>query len=216
MTDGKKQSIVRGLETQLTSRGVSMELAVQARQNTKAAIIPPEYTKFHKLFSDTESSQFPPTRPWDHAIDFKPNTPDALPCKVYPMTQSEDQALCKFLTEQEAKGYIRPSISPYASPFFFIQKKDGKLCLVQDYRRINDVTISNQYLLPLITDLLTDPSGASIFTKLDVRDRYNNIQIKEGDEHKAAFKTKYSLFETLVMFFGLKNSPATLIQPLPC
>jgi hypothetical protein len=125
------------------------------------------------------------------------------------MTQDEDKSLLKFLQEQEAKGYIRPSISPYASPFFFIQKKDGKLRPVQDYRRINDITISNQYPLPLITDLLTDLSRAKIFTKLDVKDGYNNIRIKEGDEHKAAFKTKYGLWEPLVMFFGLKNSPAT-------
>jgi hypothetical protein len=91
------------------------------------------------------------------------------------MTQQEDKSLLKFLQEQEAKGYIRPSISPYASPFFFIQKKDGKLHPVQDYRHINDIIISNQYPLPLITDLLTDLSGASIFIKLDVRDGYNNI-----------------------------------------
>jgi hypothetical protein len=98
---------------------------------------------------------------------------------------------------------------PYASPFFFIQKKDGKLRPVQDYRHINNITISNQYPLPLITDLLTDLSSATIFTKLDVKDGYNNIRIKEGDKHKAAFKTKYRLWEPLVMFFGLKNSPAT-------
>jgi hypothetical protein len=54
-----------------------------------------------------------------------------------------------------------------------------------------------------------DLGGATIFTKLDVKDGYNNIRIKEGDEHKAAFKTKYGLWELLVMFFGLKNSPAT-------
>jgi hypothetical protein len=124
------------------------------------------------------------------------------------MTQEEDKSLLKFLQEQEAKGYICPSISPYATPFFFIQKKDGKLQPVQDYRWINDITISNQYPLPLITDLLTDLSSAKIFTKLDVKDRYNNICIKEGDEHKVAFKTKYRLWEPLVMFFGLKNSPA--------
>jgi hypothetical protein len=124
------------------------------------------------------------------------------------MTQEEDKSLLKFLQDQEAKGYIRPSISPYASPFFFIQKKDSKLRPVQDYRRINDITISNQYPLPLITDLLTDLSRAKIFTKLDVKDGYNNIRIKEGDEHKATFKTKYGLWEPLVMFF-LKNSPAT-------
>jgi hypothetical protein len=82
------------------------------------------------------------------------------------------------------------------------------LCPVQDYRHINNITISNQYPLPLISDLLTDISRASIFTKLDVRDGYNNIQIKEGDKHKATFKTKYSLWEPLVMFFRLKNSPA--------
>jgi hypothetical protein len=83
--------------------------------------------------------------------------------------------LLKFLQEQEAKGYIHLSISPYASPFFFIQKKDGKLQPVQDYRHIKNITISNQYPLPLITELLTDLSGVTIFTKLDVKDRYNNI-----------------------------------------
>jgi hypothetical protein len=186
-----------------------MELAVQAGQNQVTAVVPKVYERFSKLFSVRESARFPPSRPWDHAIDFKLNVPDTLPCKVYPMTQEEDKGLLKFLREQEAKGYIRPSISPYASLFFFIQKKDGKLRPVQDYWHINDITISNQYPLPLITELLTDLSGARIFTKLDVWDGYNNIQINEGDEHKAMFKTKYSLFKPLVMFFGLKNSPAT-------
>jgi hypothetical protein len=103
MTNEEKNSIIRTLETQSTIRGVSTELAIQAGQNTKAAVVPPEYARFHKLFSDAESSQFPPSRPWDHAIDFKPNAPDALPCKVYPMTQGEDQALLKFLKEQGPK-----------------------------------------------------------------------------------------------------------------
>jgi hypothetical protein len=84
MTDKDKEAILCTLEKQSTIRGVSTDLAIQAGQNTKAAVVPPEYARFHKLFSDTESSRFPPTRPWDHAIDFKPNAPDALPCKVYP------------------------------------------------------------------------------------------------------------------------------------
>jgi hypothetical protein len=82
-----------------------------------------------------------------------------------------------------------------------------------DLYRIIGVSMTSQSatntLSRLITDLLTDLSGAKIFTKLDVKDGYNNIRIKEGDEHKAAFKTKYGLWEPLVMFFGLKNSPAT-------
>jgi hypothetical protein len=72
------------------------------------------------------------------------------------MTQDKDQSLLKFLHEQEAKGYIQPSKSPYASPFFFIKKKDGKLRPVQDYQCINNIMISNQCPLPLISDLLTD------------------------------------------------------------
>ena len=74
---------------------------------------------------------------------------------------------------------------------------------------MNDYTICNQYSLPLITDLITDLWGAHIYTKLDIRWGYNNIRIKEGDKHKAAFKTHYGLYKPTVMFFGLTNSPTT-------
>ena len=80
---------------------------------------------------------------------------------------------------------------------------------MQDYRKLNQYTIKNQYLLPLIADLTSSFSGAHIFTKLDIRWGYNNIRIKEGDEYKATFKTKYGLWEPTVMFFGLCNSLAT-------
>jgi hypothetical protein len=76
-----------------------------------------------------------------NAITLKPDTPEAINCKVYPMTRVEDEALDEFLDEQLAKGYIQPSISPYASSFFFIKKKDGKLHLVQDYRTLNKWTV---------------------------------------------------------------------------
>ena len=80
------------------------------------------------------------------------------------MTRTEDEALDDFIDEQLAKGYIRPSISPYASSFFFIKKKDGKLRPVQDYRKINEWTVRNQYPLPLITTLIRDLGGADIYT----------------------------------------------------
>jgi hypothetical protein len=69
--------------------------------------------------------------------------------------------------------------------------------------------VQNQYPLPLITQLISDLAGAWIFSKLDVRRGYNNVLIKEGDQWKAAFKTKFGFFEPLVMFFGLCNSPST-------
>ncbi|GLB34668.1 putative retrotransposable element tf2 155 kda protein type 1-like [Lyophyllum shimeji] len=96
-----------------------------------------------------------------------------------------------------------------ASPVFFIKKKDGSLRLVQDYRALNAITVKNRYPLPLISELINNLRGARYFTKLDVRWGYNNVRIKEGDEWKAAFRTNRGLFEPLVMFFGLTNSPAT-------
>ncbi|THG95666.1 hypothetical protein EW145_g7915, partial [Phellinidium pouzarii] len=96
-----------------------------------------------------------------------------------------------------------------ASPFFFVDKKDGTLRPCQDYRALNEGTIKNAYPLPLIGDLMDKLRNAKYFTKLDLRSGYNNIRIKEGDQHKAAFKTIHGLFKPTVMFFGLCNSPAT-------
>ena len=96
-----------------------------------------------------------------------------------------------------------------ASPFFFIKKKDGSLWPVQDYRKLNEMTIKNQYPLPLISELINKLSNAKIFSKMDIRWGYNDVRIKEGDEWKAAFRTNRGLFEPLVMFFSLTNSPAT-------
>jgi len=71
------------------------------------------------------------------------------------------------------------------------------------------MTVKNRYLLPLISELVSQLRGARYFTKLDVRWEFNNVCIKPGDEWKAAFRTNRSLFEPLVMFFGMTNSPAT-------
>ncbi|THH03075.1 hypothetical protein EW145_g6547 [Phellinidium pouzarii] len=118
------------------------------------------------------------------------------------MTPKEELALDEFLTENLRKGYIHPSKSPMASPFFFIGKKDNTLRPCQDYRALNEGTIKNAYPLPLIGDLMDKLRGAKYFTKLDLRSGYNNIRIKEGDQYKAAFKTIRGLFEPTVMFFS--------------
>ena len=121
----------------------------------------------------------------------------------------EKGVLQKWLDEELAKGYIEKSKSPYASPFFFIKKKDGKLRPVQDYQKLNKHTIRDTYPLPLIPDLLQQIGDAWIFTKFNVRWGYNNIRIKEGDEWKAAFKTCFGNFQPRVMYFGMSNSPPT-------
>jgi len=92
---------------------------------------------------------------------------------------------------------------------FFIKKKDGLLRLVQDYCTLNATTVKNKYSLPLISELVSQLRRAKYFTKLDIRWGFNNVRIKPGDEWKAAFRTNRGLFEPLVMFFGMTNSPTT-------
>jgi len=145
---------------------------------------------------------------WDHMIEL---TPGAEPksSKVYPLSPLEQAELDAFLEENLHTGRIQPSKSPMTAPVFFIKKKDGSLHLVQDYRALNAVTVKNKYPLPLISELVSQLCRARYFTKLDVCWGFNNICIKPGDEWKAAFRTNQGLFEPLIMFFGMTNSPAT-------
>jgi hypothetical protein len=125
------------------------------------------------------------------------------------MTLIEQTEMDAFLEEALATGHIRQSKSPLRAPVFFIKKKDGKLHFVQDYRALNAITRKNRYPLPLINDLIHQLKDTCDFTKLDIRWGYNNVCIHEGDEWKAIFHTNRGLFEPLVMYFGLTNSPAT-------
>ena len=81
--------------------------------------------------------------------------------------------------------------------------------MVQNYRYLNSWTIKNNYPLPLISDLIDSIGKKRVFTKMDLRWKYNNMRIKEGDEWKAAFSTPERSFESTVMFFGLTNSPVS-------
>jgi Reverse transcriptase (RNA-dependent DNA polymerase) len=78
-----------------------------------------------------------------------------------------------------------------------------------DYRGLNRIIVKNRYPLPLISETLDRFEGAMIYTRLDLRDAYHRIRIKQGDEWKTAFRTRYGHFEYLVMPFELTNAPAT-------
>ncbi len=95
--------------------------------------IPEEYRRHSKVFDEKEANRFPPKREEDHAINLKEDAPTNLDCKIYPLSHDQDTKLTEFLGEHLRKGYIREFKSPYATPFFFIKKKDGKLRPIQDY-----------------------------------------------------------------------------------
>ena len=77
-----------------------------------------------------------------------------------------------------------------------------------DYRPLNAVTIKNKYPLPQIDILFDQLSKAKVFSKIDLRSEYHHIKIMSEDIPKTAFSTRNSLYEYLVMSFGLTNAPA--------
>jgi len=166
------------------------------------------YRDFTDVFLEEAFTHLPPCKAWDHAIELHPDA--KLPRgRTFPLSPTEQKELDEFLRENLANRHICPSKSLIGAPVFFIKKKEGSLCLVQDYWKLNEITIKNSYLLLLVSDVLTRLCDAEWFTTLDLHWGFNNVQLKEGDKWKVAFSTNQGLFEPLVMFFGLCNSPAT-------
>src|SRR5260221_11984405 len=111
--------------------------------------------------------ELPPQKVWDHAIDLSPGT--ELPhSRTFPLSPAEQKELDDFLRENLVNGHIHPSKSPMGAPVFFIKKKDGLLHLVQDYQKLNKITVKNSYPLPLISNVLTCLCDAEFFTVLDL------------------------------------------------
>lgn len=172
-----------------------------------AETVPSVYHDFSDVFSKTQATKLPPHRPWDCAINLLPGAP--LPhSRVYPLSIPETQAMERYVDEALTQGFIRPTTSPAASGFFFVEKKDGGLRPCIDYRALNDCTVKFRYPLPLIPSALEQLRKATLFTKLDLRSAYNLIRIRKGDEWKTAFVITRGHYEYLVMPYGLYNSPA--------
>ena len=170
--------------------------------------LPKEYWQYKDLFPDEKAERLAPRRTFDHAIDLKEGaTPRWGP--IYPMSAYQLQELNKYLCKMLAEGKIVHRKSLAGAPILFVPKPHGRLRLCVDYRQLNILTILNKYPLPLMTELRERVAGATVFTKLDLKDAYHLIRIRKGDEWKTAFRTSYGHYEYKVMLFGLVNAPAT-------
>jgi hypothetical protein len=169
----------------------------------------PALREYRDVFSE-EVPGLPPRRDIDFSIELAPG---AVPVSrtPYRMSTLELVELKLQLKEMMDKGYIQPSMSPWGAPVLFVNKKDGTLRLCIDYRQLNKVTIKNKHPLPRIDDLFDQLGGASMFSKIDLRSGYHQVQIKGEDIHKTAFRMRYGHYEFVVVPFGLTNAPTTFM-----
>ncbi|KAF8756014.1 hypothetical protein RHS01_04650 [Rhizoctonia solani] len=168
--------------------------------------VPSKYHQYAKVFGEEEFNKLPPHRHYNIGIELTEEGP--LNSPLYSMTDAESTTLKDWLRDELKARKICPSKSSISSPVMFVPKKDGSRQLVVDYCRLNNRTKKNVYPLPRPDDLMAQLHGAKVFTKLDLRWGYNNVRVKEGDKWKTTFCTKYGLYKSLVMTFGLTNALA--------
>jgi hypothetical protein len=153
--------------------------------------------------------------PIEHCIETAPDEkPFARPPR--PFTAQEDAEIQTYLHDLLSKGWIAPSLSPWAAPVLFVPKKvdpvtgekTWRMCI--SYVKLNSKTLNRiAYRLPRVADLLIRVSSASVFSKIDLLSGFYQVRMRASDIPKTGFVTPYGNFEFKVMPMGLCGAPST-------
>jgi len=186
-------------EIQQEAINISTELAIKNKKNDKDQdvrdTVPQEYHHLLDVFEKGGKTTVPPHPPGiDLGIDLEEGKTVAIK-KLYALSYDQLEELHRYIKQNENQGSIGRVKSGRASLLIFVKKKDGKLRLCADYWALNEVTKRNRHPLPLISEALDRLGGVKYFTKLDIKDAYHNIRIREGDEWKTTFSTQLGTYK---------------------
>ena len=175
----------------------------------KKVTVPTKYSDFANVFLE-KSAKVAPERTGanEHMIKLKKGKQPPYEL-IYSLMPVELKTLKTYIETNLTIGFIRESKSSASAPILFVRKHNGSLYLCVNYRGLNNLTIKNWYLLPLIGKSLDWLCQAKQFTQLDLTSIYHWMRIKEGDKWKTALQTRYGHFKYQVMLFGLFNAPAS-------
>ena len=142
-------------------------------------------------------------------------TPDATPVKQrpYPMNPKHAHAVKEEIDKFMRAGFIYEiEHTDWVSPIVIVMKKNEKIGVCVNYKKVNAATKRDNYPLPYTEHMLERVAGKEAYSFLDGFSGYNQVQVHPADRHKTAFATEWSVFAYIVMPFGLTNAPATFQQ----
>jgi reverse transcriptase-like protein/integrase-like protein/chromodomain-containing protein len=171
--------------------------------------------KEEKLMNEFKSTFEPPPHcdnlPSDVLARIRLKNPDKhIKSRNYPCPRKFKDSWGTLIQQHLKAGIIRPSSSSFASPAFIIPKADPTVLprWVNDYRQLNENTITDSHPLPRIDDILNDCAKGKIWATIDMTNSFFQTRMHPDDVHLTAVNTPFGLFEWLVMPMGLKNAPS--------
>ena len=212
---GRQGSDARVEELRAEAEATGAKLAPDEQRRASAA-----EAKLRAKYADVTPDELPAIQAGEAPLDrngagpFKIELrPGAQPTGRYGprMTAADTVTAGEMLRELLAKGFIRPSKSPWGSPMFLVDKPDGSKRMVIDYRALNAQTVRNRYPLPRVDELFDQLQGAAYFSKIDLRTGYWQIRVDAADVEKTAFTSRHGHYEWLVLPMGLTNAPAAFM-----
>ena len=208
MSVTKKTKIRKKQKNHLT---YIVEITWLQLKETVAAIeeILSQYSIYQEIFKNSKKNiLLSKHKTWDHAINLKSET-QLISESIYSLSKIENKILRIYIKKQRSKKYIKSFTSLTEYSIFFVKKSNESLRSCVNYRKLNAIIVENRYSISLCKKIFNNMSRARWYTQLNLRNAFNLICIREEDEWKTAFKTRYELFEYQMMSFELINVSTT-------
>ncbi|KAF9758216.1 Retrovirus-related Pol polyprotein from transposon, partial [Nosema granulosis] len=210
-----KNSIVLTAKVETQSKSVESEIEMDVVERlVNDSECETEYQKqlLKKLLEENCAILKDPSTPRnlniEHAIDLIDNSTRIM-CPKYRRSPQQHELIKQEVENFLKKGLVEEASSRYISPVCLVRKPDGKLRFCIDYRRLNKITIVNEYPIPRIDETVEQLQTARIFTTLDLKSGYHQVQVRKEDRDKTAFFTREGVYRWKCMPFGLINASFT-------